>query len=304
MEYVLKTENLCKSYRSHQVLRDATMNVPKGSVYGLVGRNGAGKTTLMRLVCGLQTPTSGSYSLYGAAYNDPSVNSARKRTCAIIEAPSIYQNMTARENLDVQFSLLGMSSGKAADDLLELVGLTDTGTKKAGHFSLGMRQRLGIAVTLAGNPDFILLDEPINGLDPQGIVEIRELILKLNREKNITVLISSHILSELSLLATDYGFMDKGHIIKEISARELERSMRKSMRCVISSAPGFARAAEKLALEYEIISDSEALLFGNTTVTSLVEALSSEGCELITVSGNDESLESFFLDLIGGDGNV
>ena len=221
MEYVLQTKDLSKRYRKYSALDGITMNVPKGAVYGLVGRNGAGKTTLMRVVCGLQEPSGGSYSIYGVDRSDRKIAASRRRMGAVIEKPAIYLNMTAKQNMKVQYSLLGLPSDDGIDELLDLVGLADTGKKKARRFSLGMKQRLGIAVALAGSPDFLLLDEPINGLDPQGIVEIRELILKLSREQNITVLISSHILSELSLLATHYGFVDKGRLIKEISAEEL-----------------------------------------------------------------------------------
>ena len=185
METVLRTQGLCKHYRRFQALDGLDMEVPKGAIYGLVGKNGAGKTTLIRVVCGLQAPSAGSYSLYGTTLGEPRLNRTRRRIGAVVE----------------------------------LVGLGDTGRKKAGHFSLGMKQRLGIAIALCGDPDFLVLDEPINGLDPQGIVEMRELILKLNRERQITVLISSHILDELSKLATHYGFIDGGRMVKEVSAQ-------------------------------------------------------------------------------------
>ena len=203
------------------------MHVPKGAIYGLVGKNGAGKTTLLRLLCGLQTPTAGDYTLYGVGSRDRQINQVRRRMGAVVETPSIYLDLTARDNLREQFRVLGMPSEEGVQPLLKLVGLEDTGKKKARHFSLGMKQRLGIAVALAGNPDFLVLDEPVNGLDPQGIIEIRELILRLNQERRITVLISSHILDELSRLATHYGFLDGGRIVKEVSAHELNAACRK-----------------------------------------------------------------------------
>ena len=163
------------------------MHVPKGAIYGLVGKNGAGKTTLLRLLCGLQTPTAGDYTLYGVGSRDRQINQVRRRMGAVVETPSIYLDLTARDNLREQFRVLGMPSEEGVQPLLKLVGLEDTGKKKARHFSLGMKQRLGIAVALAGNPDFLVLDEPVNGLDPQGIIEIRELILRLNQERRITV---------------------------------------------------------------------------------------------------------------------
>ena len=202
MDYVLTTDALYKHYGHFKALDGLDMHVPKGSIYGFVGKNGAGKTTLIRLVCGLQHPTAGSYRLYGKGNGSPEIASSRRRMGAVVEAPAIYGEMTAEDNLKMQYRVLGLPSEEGIQELLQLVGLQNTGKKKARQFSLGMRQRLGIAMALAGDPDFLVLDEPVNGLDPQGIIEIRELILKLNRERQITVLISSHILDELSRLAT------------------------------------------------------------------------------------------------------
>lgn len=202
MEYVLSANGICKSYKNFKALSGLSMNVPKGAIYGFVGKNGAGKTTLIRIICGLQEPTSGEYTLYGANSRSSDIIKARRRMGAVVETPSIYQDLTAEENLKQQYRVLGLPSYEGINQLLELVGLEDTGKKKAKNFSLGMKQRLGIAVALAGDPDFLVLDEPINGLDPQGIVEMRELILKLNRERQITVVISSHILGFLKLLCT------------------------------------------------------------------------------------------------------
>ena len=168
MEYVLTTENLSKSYGRFQALDQLSLHVPKGSVYGLVGRNGAGKTTLIRLVCGLQTPSGGTYMLYGKRSGDRELEKIRRRVGAVVEVPSVYQNMTAEENLKQQYLLLGLPSFEGIARLLELVGLSDTGKKKVRNFSLGMRQRLGIALALAGSPDFLILDEPVNGLDPKA----------------------------------------------------------------------------------------------------------------------------------------
>ena len=227
MEYVLTSNQLYKNYGHFRALSGLSMKVPKGSIYGVVGKNGAGKTTLIRIICGLQSPSLGEYSLYGTRNRDPKIVKARRRMGAVVETPSIYLDMSAADNLKQQYRVLGMPSFDGVKELLELVGLQDTGRKKAKNFSLGMRQRLGIAIALCGEPDFLVLDEPTNGLDPQGIVEIRELILKLNREKGITVLISSHILDELSKLATHYGIIDGGRMVKELSAEELEAACRK-----------------------------------------------------------------------------
>lgn len=301
MEYVLQTNALCKHYRNFKALNSLTMHVPKGSIYGFVGRNGAGKTTLIRLISGLQPASSGSYTLYGRENTAGDICKSRRRMGAVVETPSIYLSMTAEENLKEQYRILGLPSFDDIPGLLELVGLSGTGKKKAKNFSLGMRQRLGIAVALAGNPDFLVLDEPINGLDPQGIVEVRELILKLNREKKITVMISSHILDELSRLATHYGFIDSGRMVREISAEELENACRKCIRVKVSDTKALIRTLDNLGLEYDVLDDSTADIFAKISVTTLVNSLSAENCELLTLSERDESLESYFMNLVGGD---
>lgn len=300
MEYVLKTQNLSKKYRRFTALDGLSMSVPKGSIYGFVGRNGAGKTTLIRVICGLQEQTSGDYSLYGIDSKSGSITKSRRRMGAVVETPAIYTELSARDNLRQQYRILGLPSFDGIDELLELVGLSDTGSKNAKKFSLGMRQRLGIAVALCGNPDFLVLDEPINGLDPQGIIEIRELILKLNREKQITVLISSHILDELARLATHYGFIDKGRIVKEMSAEELEAQCGKCVRVKVSNVKALSKVMEEQGLDYKIISDSEADIYGQIGITKLTQKLSENDCELISIHEHDESLESYFMNLVGG----
>lgn len=300
MEYVLTANAVSKSYRNFTALKNFSMHVPKGSIYGFVGKNGAGKTTLIRLVCGLQEPTSGSYTLYGVDSKSGDIGKARRRTGAVVETPSIYLDMTARENLETQYRILGMPSFNGIDELLKLVGLENTGKKKAKNFSLGMRQRLGIAVALAGDPDFLILDEPANGLDPQGIIEIRELILKLNRERQITVLMSSHILDELSKLATHYGFIDGGRMIREISAEELEAACRKCICFKVSDVAAFSRVADKLNIEYKIVSDTEADIFAKISISEITLALAKENCSVLSAFERDESLESFYVNLVGG----
>ena len=304
MEYVLKTNALSKRYKNFKALNGLSMHVPKGAIYGFVGKNGAGKTTLIRLICGLQEPTSGDYTLYDKKSTDQSIVKARRRMGAVVETPSIYLNMTARDNLKQQYRILGLPSYDGLEEILELVGLANTRKKKAKNFSLGMRQRLGIAIALVGNPDFLVLDEPVNGLDPQGIIEIRELILKLNREQQITVLISSHILDELSKLATYYGFIDSGHIVKEMSARELEDACRKCVRMEVSDTKALARVLEGMNIEYKILSDTTADVYAKLHVSKMVLALAKEDCEVITMDECDESLESYYMSLIGGGENA
>ena len=304
MEYILTADSLSKHYRHFKALSDLSIHVPKGAIYGFIGKNGAGKTTLIRLICGLQEPTSGNYKLYGVKNTDSRINRCRRRMGAVIETPSIYMDMTAEENLKEQYRIIGLPDFDSIPELLKLTGLENTGKKKAKNFSLGMRQRLGIALALAGDPDFLVLDEPTNGLDPQGIIEIRELILKLNKERKITFLISSHILDELAKLATHYGFIDSGHLIKEISAKELEDSCRKCMRLTVTDIRALARVLEEKGMEYRIISDSEADVFGSVELTELVMSLAADGCRVLSQVEKDESLESYYINLMGGESHA
>ena len=300
MEYVLEANGLCKRYHNFAALNGLDMHIPRGAIYGFVGRNGAGKTTLIRLICGLQEPTGGSFTLYGAKNTDERIGRCRRRMGAVVETPSIYMDMTAEENLRQQYLVLGMPSTDGIPELLHLVGLDSTGKKKAKNFSLGMRQRLGIAVALAGNPDFLVLDEPVNGLDPQGIIEMRELILKLNREYGITVLISSHILDELSRLATHYGFIDGGRMVKEMSAGELEAHCRKCTRVEADSSRILARVLDGFGAEYRVVDDIRVDVFTDVPVTALAEAARKENCAIHSMKERDESLESFYMNLMGG----
>lgn len=304
MEYVLETNALTKKYKNFKALDRLTMKIPQGSIYGLVGKNGAGKTTLIRIICGLQNPTSGSYTLYGEKSNSEKITKARRRIGAVVETPSIYLDMTAYDNIKQQYLVLGIPSFDDINELLKLVGLDKAGKKKAKNFSLGMKQRLGIAVALAGSPDFIVLDEPANGLDPQGIIEMRELILRLNKEKNITFLISSHILDELSKLATHYGFVDSGRIVKEISAEELEKVCRKATRIKVTNINSLALVLDEYQIEYSIISDTEADIYSAFNVSQLVLALSDKNCNVISMYERDESLEGYYINLVGGNDNV
>ena len=301
MEYVLTTENLGKQYRHFKALGGLTMHVPKGAIYGFVGRNGAGKTTLIRLVCGLQKPTSGSFTLYGIQNSDKNIVKSRRRIGAVVETPSIYLDMTAEENLRQQYRVLGLPSFDGIPELLKLVGLHNTGKKKAKNFSLGMKQRLGIAIALAGDPDFLILDEPTNGLDPQGIIEMRELILRLNRERQITVLISSHILDELGRLATHYGIIDGGHMVKELSAEVLENACRKCMRMEVTKVTALARVLDGMDIDYKILSETMADVYAKVNISQLTLALAKEGCEVLSITEKDESLESYFVSLVGGE---
>ena len=300
MDYILTAESLSKHYKHFKALDGFSIHVPRGAIDGFVGKNGAGKTTLIRLICGLQEPTSGNYTLYGTKNTQPEITKCRRKMGAVVETPSIYLNMTAEDNLKEQYRIIGLPSFDDIPNLLQLVGLENTGRKKVKHFSLGMKQRLGIAIALAGNPDLLILDEPVNGLDPQGIIEMRELILKLNQKRQITFLISSHILDELSRLATHYGFIDSGHMVKEISAEELEAACRKCLRIQVSDTNILSLVLDEMDIQYNILSENTADIFAKINISNLTLTLMNKGCEIISLTERGESLESFYLNLIGG----
>ena len=303
MEYILKTKDLSKKYQNFTALKGLTMNVPKGSIYGFVGKNGAGKTTLIIILCGLQKETNGSFELYGIKNNDKLINSARKKMGAVVETPSIFLDLTAYENIKMQYDVLGINNYDGIIELLKLVGLENTGKKKAKNFSLGMRQRLGIAISLCGNPEFLVLDEPINGLDPQGIVEIRELIKKLNKERNITILISSHILDELSRVATHYGFISNGKIVREMSAEEFEKECKHTIRLVTDNNGNLEKVLKKKKYNFKLIDKTTADIYGKVEITPLVLSLYEEGISVIKLTESEENLENYFFNLLGGDNN-
>lgn len=222
---VLKTEGLTKSFRGACAVDHVAMEIHRGDIYGFIGVNGAGKTTFMKMVCGLTAPGEGSIALFGASDGKP-LRMARRKIGALIEHPAFYPNMTALENLEIQRRYLHMNLGtdrrRVMTELLEQVGLADTGHKRAGAFSLGMKQRLGLAIALIGNPELLILDEPTIGLDPVGVVELRELLVQLNRKRNLTIFFSSHNLSEMERLATRYGFLHEGRLVREVTVQEME----------------------------------------------------------------------------------
>lgn len=300
MKYILTADNLNKNFRHSHALHNFSMHIPKGAIYGFVGENGAGKTTLIRTICGLQTPTSGTYSLYGVKNTDKRIREAQQRIGAVVESPAVYLDMNAENNLKHQYHVLGLPTYDGLKELLHLVGLEKTGRKKVRNYSLGMKQRLGIAVALAGNPDFLILDEPTNGLDPQGIIELRELILKLNRQRQITVLISSHNLDELSRTATHYGFIVDGSMVKEITAEELAKSCRKCAVLTVTDTGVLARALDLLGLEYDILSESTANVYGEIPISELTMEMAKDRCRILSLHEKDETLESYYINLTGG----
>lgn len=297
---VLEVHNIEKRYRNVSVLKNLNMTIKKGAIYGLIGKNGSGKTTLIRIITGLQNPTSGFYSLYNVPYDDSNILDKRNRIGAIVETPSMYGNMSAKDNLIVQFKNIGIPSLNKIDYLLKIVGLQNVGSKKVKYFSLGMKQRLGIAIALSSNPDFLILDEPINGLDPEGIIEIRELILNLNK-KGITILISSHYLDELSKVATYYGFLDNGRIISEISADELNQKMRKKIIVKVNNLKEAVKYFEIKSISYEVNDNSQISIYGSVNISEIVLDLSKRKCIIEEIHENNETLENYYINLIGSD---
>lgn len=217
-KFICETKNLSKKYKDFYALKNVNLTIPKGEIYGLVGENGAGKTTLIRLLTGLNFKSEGEIILFGHKDN---LQHERSKIGCTIEMPALYKDMTASQNLEVQRIQRGIPNKKCITDTLELIGLSNAGKKRVANFSLGMKQRLALGVALLGEPEFLILDEPVNGLDPTGIIELRELLKKLVKEREVTILISSHILSELHQLATCYGFLHKGELLKQISTEEL-----------------------------------------------------------------------------------
>ncbi len=298
MDFVLETKNLSKSYGHSHALSGVDMHVPKNSVYGLVGRNGAGKTTLMRVVTGIQRESGGSYSLFGVDNKDKKIVKERKRVGAMIESPSIFLDISAEENLKMQYRILGLPSFSDIPEILRIVGLEDPGKKKAASFSFGMKQRLGIAMAIAGSPDLLILDEPINGLDPEAIVEMRELIIRLNKEMHMTIVVSSHILDELSRVATYYGFLDSGRMVKEISREEMDKECRKAMRVKVKSIEKASVSLSRFGLEYSIIDDNTLDIYGEIDLMGVMKTLENAG--VVDIEKRNENLEGFFINTIGG----
>ncbi len=301
-EVILKTYNITKKYGNQVAVNNVNMTIKKGEIYGFIGQNGAGKTTLIRLITGLIHKTGGEIELLGAT-GEAELNKSRTMIGSLIETPSFYTNMTARENLEVSRLVRNIPGKKCIDEVLELVGLKDVEKKKVKNFSLGMRQRLGIANALMGNPKLLILDEPINGLDPMGIVEIRELLKKINKEKDMTILISSHILSELSELATTYGIISNGKLIEEITAEELAEKCRQYIDLKVDDT---SRAVTLLERElgisdYEVLEDKKIKVFSNLeNVGEVNSILSKSGVIVESISIKGENLEEYFMNKIGG----
>ena len=299
MEYILQTDNLSKVYGAKTVLDHVSIHVPKKSIYGLVGKNGAGKTTLMRIICGLTQQSEGSYTLLGKTNDD----TVRNNMGMLIEKPGIYEHMTALENLRY-FSLLFGIPFQDHHRILEMVGLQNAEKKKARQFSLGMKQRLGIAISLLGNPDFLILDEPINGLDPEGVYEMRKMLETLNRQYGTTIMIASHILSELYKLATDYAIIDGGCLIDEFSKETLESACSSGVQVTVE--PGYLQDAQALiASRYpnvrcEVLSNQSLRLHEKINAADLNQFLVENKVRVCGLGANDEDIEKFFVEKLSG----
>lgn len=301
-DYVLRTNHLSKKYKNQFALDKVNLSINKGSIYGFIGQNGAGKSTLIRLVEGLAYATTGSLELFGVS-SEKELTQARKRIGTIIEGPALYPHMTAAENLEAHRLLKGVPGKGCIEKTLNLVGLMDTGKKKVKNFSLGMKQRLGLAIALLGDPEFLILDEPINGLDPMGVVEIRELLKKLNQEYGITILISSHILSELHLLATHYGIIHNGKLLEQLTVQELNEKCQQFIHIKVDNPNKAATIIEtKLnTKEYEVMPDGTIKLFKYIDTPGKVSTLlTTEGLVIEAFMPMGEDLETYFMNRIGG----
>ncbi|MBP1993218.1 ABC transporter ATP-binding protein [Paenibacillus eucommiae] len=301
-DYVLQTRQLTKQYATHTALDQVNLSIRKGSIYGFMGQNGAGKSTLMRIVSGLASPSSGSIELFGRS-SDSGIVQARKRMGVTIENPALFPHMTAWENMEVRRLQKGIASRTSIEAALDIVGLRDTGRKPAKDFSLGMKQRLGLAIALLGDPEFLILDEPTNGLDPIGVMEMRQLLTKLNQETGMTILISSHILSELHLLATHYGIIHQGRLLEQLTAEELNGKCRQYLHIKVNNADqaeALLRNQLAAARIDRMADDSIRLYDPNERPGTISSLLSASGLEIEQFMPVSEELERYFIQKIGG----
>ncbi len=298
-QYAVKTKSLTKVYGNKAVVSHLNMEVKSGDIYGFIGRNGSGKSTTLKMCCGLVHPTQGEISLYGSSVTDPTV---RQRVGILIEDAGLYPNLTAKDNMILNAKSLGLTNLHSIDQILDLVSLTADEKKKVKHYSMGMKQRLGIAMALLGNPDLLILDEPINGLDPEGIKEVRECLLTLNKESNKTILISSHILGELSKIASRYGIIKDGTLVQQISKHDLEEQCRDYLSLTTDNT---ARAAAILSehfpdLHYMVHDQNNIHIYSFTESSALTELLIKNGVGISSCHLHQMDLEQYFFELMEG----
>lgn len=304
--YTLKTKHLTKKYKNFTALEDVSIRLKEGRIYGIIGKNGAGKTTLMRIIAGLSFPTSGTIELFGHSEYGKYQKELR-RIGTLIEYPSMDRKLTAKENLTIHRIMRGIPDSRLDQEFLSMVGLKDVDKKKVKDFSLGMRQRLGIAIALLANPELLILDEPINGLDPLGVVEIRNLIKELSEERKITILISSHNLPELFQTATDYIIIDKGRVKQELTLKELEEKCEHYIHMECEEPERLVNIIdEKInSKRYKVMPDKSIRLYEYLDEKKRLAKLLFENDIILTeFSSRGETLENYFLSVIGGESNV
>ena len=303
-ELLLQTRALTKQYGRHRAVDQVSMHIKKGAIYGFIGRNGAGKTTTLRMISGLASPTAGEIELFGCRGRE--LSRIRSRVGCLIEGPGLYGSMSARDNLKMKSMLLGVYKRGYEEELLDIVGLGGVGKKPVKRYSLGMKQRLGIALALVGEPDLLILDEPINGLDPQGIAEVRDTVLKLNRERNMTILISSHILEELSKIATDYGIIHNGTLLQELTNEELMEKCSERLEVTLDDPERAVPVMDRLGIKRYQVADREHIYIFERLEESaaLNMAFAKAGIPVRGISVTNEELETYFLKLTGGGANA
>ncbi len=299
-ELLLSTKGLTKQYGRQKAVSRMDIHVKKGSIYGLIGRNGAGKTTFLKMVAGLASPTDGEINLFG--YTGNQLKRIRSRVGCLIESPGLYGNLSAYDNLKIKCKFCGINKKGYIEEILKLVGLENTGKKKSKHFSLGMKQRLGIGLALIGEPDLLLLDEPINGLDPQGIVEIREMIWRLKEERNMTIIISSHILEELAKISTDYGIIHEGQLLEEITQEELMKRCSERIEIFLENPRAALVVLDRLGIaNYQVVDNEHLFVFEKLEESGLLnQELVNAGILVKEMKITNEKLETYFLGLTGG----
>lgn len=304
MEYLLSTNGLTKRYGHKNAVDHVNLHIRQGAIYGLIGRNGAGKTTILRMIAGLASPTEGEIALFGETGKKALYMTSRIGT--LIEAPGLYPNMSAAENLKLKCLALGVRKKGYIKELLDTVGLSDVGRKRVRNFSLGMKQRLGIALALVGDPDLLVLDEPINGLDPQGIVEVRETLSRLNRDRNITLMISSHILEELSKIATDYGIIHNGVLLQELTQEELLAQCSERIELKTDDTRRACVVLEEMGIrDYKVIDAGTIQIFERLNDGGeITMKLAENGVKTMGITVKNEALEDYYLNLTGGVANV
>lgn len=298
-EYAVRTKNLSKLYQSKAAVSHLNMTVKQGDIYGFIGRNGSGKSTTLKMCCGLVHPTEGEIALFGSPVNNGVV---RRRVGMLIEETGLYPNFSARDNMVMHAKNLGLTDLTSVDSILSLMNLTNAGKKNVKHFSMGMKQRLGISLSLLGNPDLLILDEPTNGLDPEGIREIRECLIRLNEQGGKTILISSHILGELDKIATCYGIIKDGELIQQITKQELEERCRDYLHLEVDDTERTSAVLSETfpTLTFEVFDRNQIHIFNFADTASLTSLLVQNGIAVNTCMLHQMNLEEYFLNLMEG----